>query len=139
VTTGAFLAPCWYEDKPGSSVPHALCMTGPFSKKVIRVKHASGLKNPRADHGAPRVWGIQTTTHLQCVYSSGATISFQGRRISYFCGHDVVLLGSLNRSGSQWTVHGAHYDFTRGVSFSMPTTYKVLTAVVGDPSLAPAS
>lgn len=103
--------PCWKESGRHSVV----CLTEPWSKKVIRLKLTKHL--PAKDSYGPGIWGLRIGgVGVNCVVAMGATGTVGTHFISYFCQRGWVLLGNHpDRSRPRWTMLtarrvGHHYE-----------------------------
>ncbi|MBO0691973.1 MAG: DUF4232 domain-containing protein, partial [Acidimicrobiaceae bacterium] len=103
--------PCWAFVSPGSaSPPGVLCLPAPWSESAVKIlaPHiAGGISVTGIDRSAP--WGVELTTHQQCLAVQGAHSDFHGRFIDFTCsegattGPALELLRGADQGGPTWT------------------------------------
>lgn len=133
--------PCWAYVAPGAaSASGVLCLPTPWSTSAVKVLApdiSAGISVSRDDLGAP--WGVELTTHQQCLAVQGAHEEFRGQFIDFACsegpttGPSLELLGGANRDRPTWTYRSV---VRTGTAFSPGPVVSVQTAWFAGPSPA---
>jgi hypothetical protein len=117
------LDPCF--SRGASSRPYLVCARTPWLERVVllRLTKPLPLETRNHDQAETDPWALATANGRRCTLITGATSLIRGRRISYGCSDDSVLLGSPRRQVGGWTILWA-----RDVSTSTPIRVGVTEA-----------
>ena len=104
--------PCF--EASSSSV---VCPTdGPWGTSGVIVQVSGGLDSASADPGPvdkSLPWAIQMANGAHCEIATGASNEIAGQRLNYFCTGGLGLYGTVDRSGSVWTIYAAGRNATQ--------------------------
>ena len=105
--------PCWVTQ----SSDQVVCLGRPWKHGVVKLDVTGGYDDttPFSHPSAP--WGVRLTDGNHCLFQPGSVNSVNGRPLRYYCHHNVVLVGSFDRSRQQWKIR-SYRDLTPHASNS---------------------
>ncbi|MEA2494936.1 MAG: eukaryotic-like serine/threonine-protein kinase [Thermoleophilaceae bacterium] len=84
------------------------CVESPWTRSVVRVSSVLDTRSRFQDQRGGPAWALVLRGGKRCVFASGATSAFHGRRLNYFCGrHGPYLFGAPDKSHATWRIRAA--------------------------------
>jgi hypothetical protein len=96
--------PCFSDAASTSDDPTVLCVYSPFERIAVRLHVTGSMSRAHSAKPGGLPWALRLYSGRRCVFIQGATTVVRGGRANYFCGGNVILFGSPNRSRRLWRI-----------------------------------